>query len=55
MAKRQVKKVPKRAEKEVKKYPLKKPMVIGSVLRPVGYEIPLSDKGYRFYKQKNII
>lgn len=42
-------------KKGFKKYPLIKPTVIGDTLRPVGYEIALTEEGYRFYKQKKII
>lgn len=42
-------------EKEVKKYPLKRPYMIGNVLQPKGYEITLQKKAYEFYKRKNII
>jgi hypothetical protein len=56
---KQIKKVEKPVEKTVKvghkMYPLIKPTVIGSVLRPVGYKIALTEKSYRIYKQKKII
>ena len=36
-------------------YPLKKAIKIGDELRPIGYKIPLTKDGYRFFKQQNIV
>ena len=47
--------VPKKVESDFKLYPLKIATKIGGVLRPIGFEIPLSKDGYRYYKQKNIV
>lgn len=50
-----VKTVEKTVKVGYKLYPLIKPTVIGTVLLPVGHKIALTEKSYRFYKQKNII
>ena len=40
---------------ETKLYPLKKETKIGDEIKPIGYKIPLTKEGYKFYKQKNIV
>lgn len=53
MAKR--KKTVRTLKKGYKYYPIKKAIVIGQTLQPIGYKIALSEEGYKFYKQKNIV
>jgi hypothetical protein len=42
-------------KKGFKWYPLKKETVIGDTKHPIGYKIALTEEGYKFYKQKNIV
>ena len=54
-AKEQQKSKAVRTPKGFKLYPLKKATLIGSVVRPIGYKIALTEDGYKFYKQTNTI
>lgn len=42
-------------KKEFTLYPLKKSIKIGDEIKPIGYNIPLTKEGYKFYKQQNIV
>lgn len=55
MAKRKTTKASPKLKKGFKLYPLKKATVIGDKEYPVGYEIALTENGYKHYKQKNIV
>ena len=55
MAKRKTKTASPKLKKGFKLYPLKKATVIGDKEYPIGHQIALSENGYKFYKQKNIV